>query len=424
MSKNVIVLGAGMVGTSTALALQRRGFDVLLIDRRAPGSETSYGNAGVIQGEACEPYSLPREWGRLWQIALKRDNSVDWDLAGLWEQARPLMAYWHRSAPARHRRISAIYSDLVQKSTADHAYWIAASGSDSLIRRSGYRLVLRDARSFANEVRKAELWRDRYGVDSAYEDSATLAAAEPALRRAMAGAIHWKDAWTCADPGALVRAYANLFVQRGGTLIQGEARALLPMAAGWKIEANADSIEAANVVVALGPWSPHALSPLGYKINMVRKRGYHMHFMHPPVASGSSVPSLNLPLIDADVGAVYAPMRAGLRVATGADLSSAAPVSFPRQLRRAEAAARELLDLGPQVEQRAWAGVRPCMPDMLPMVGAAPRHPGLWFNFGHGHQGFTLGPTTGELLAKLVAGDTPPDANPLARARLVGHLQI
>lgn len=413
-----------MVGTSTALALQKRGFDVLLIDRRAPGSETSYGNAGVIQGEACEPYSLPRGWGKLCQIALKRDNSVDWDLAGVWEQAWPLMAYWHHSAPARHRRISAVYSALVQKSTTDHAYWIAASGSESLIRRSGYRLALRDARAFASEVSKAELWRDRYGVDCAYEDSAALAAAEPALRRNMAGAIHWKDAWTCDDPGALVSAYAKLFVERGGAWLNAELRALSPMRVGWKVETDADSIEAAHVVVALGPWSPQALSPLGYKINMVRKRGYHMHFMHPPVASGSSAPSLNLPLIDADVGAVYAPMRAGLRVATGADLSSGAPASFPRQLRRAEAAARELLDLGPQVEERAWAGVRPCMPDMLPLVGAAPRHPGLWFNFGHGHQGFTLGPTTGELLAKLVGGDTPPDANPLARARLVGPFQM
>jgi D-amino-acid dehydrogenase len=146
--KVVVVLGAGMVGTGTALALQDRGFAVTLIDRAAPGSETSYGNAGVAQGEAYEPYALPRELSTLWRIALKCDNSVEWDLPGLWRLAPSLISYWRNSAPARHRRISLAYAPLIRRAIRDHARWVRASGCEELIRREGYRIVFRDSDLF------------------------------------------------------------------------------------------------------------------------------------------------------------------------------------------------------------------------------------------------------------------------------------
>lgn len=418
MSKEVVVLGAGMVGTGTALALQARGFDVTLMDRSEPGSETSYGNAGFIQGEAYEPYALPRDLATLWRIVRKDENSVEWDVPGLWRQAPSLLSYWRHSAPARHRKISLNYAALIRRAILDHAKWIREADAESLMRRDGYRLVFRDAELFESNVRKAERWRAIYGVSFDSEDCRALAAAEPALRRPLAGAIRWHDCWTCSEPDALVKAYARLFVQRGGEWLNAELHSLAQSTTGWRVISSAGSIETAQVVVALGPWSPQLLAPLGYRIGLVGKRGYHMHFKYPGGASGPSTPRLKLPLIDAAIGAVYAPMRAGLRIATGADLSAAKAQAMPRQLKRAHAAASELLDLGPAAEQAAWSGVRPCMPDMLPLVGAAPNHRGLWFNFGHGHQGFTLGPTTGDLLAGIMAGEPDADAAALAPSRL------
>jgi D-amino-acid dehydrogenase len=100
-------------------------------------------------------------------------------------------------------------------------------------------------------------------------------------------------------------------------------------------------------------------------------------------------------------------MARGLRITTGAELTGRPAASTPVQLGRAEAAARELLALGEPVEPRPWIGTRPCMPDMLPVIGQAPGHPGLWLHFGHGHQGFTLGPATGRLLAEMMTGERP-----------------
>ncbi|BBD98124.1 FAD-binding oxidoreductase [Sphingobium amiense] len=413
-SKQIIVLGAGMVGTSAALALQARDYDVALIDRAAPGSETSYGNAGVIQGEAREPYALPRDIATLWGIAFKQDNAVDWDVRGLLKAAPTLLPYWYNSAPKRHRRISQVYSALVARANADHAALIAASGSEALIRREGYRLIFRDAAAFDKMAGKAESWETIYGINFTIEDGKALAAAEPALRQRLAGAIHWHDAWTCSDPGGLVRAYAALFRKQGGDEIRADILGL-ESGSGWRVRTSVGTFDAQQVVVALGPWSPQLLEPLGYRVPMIRKRGYHMHF-----TPGGALP--NIPMIDAEVSAVYAPMRAGLRICTGADLSIERGEAMPRQLRRAHAAASELLDLGEPVEASAWRGERPCMPDMLPVVGAAAQHTGLWFDFGHGHQGFTLGPTTGALLAGLVAGDPDPIVSRLALSRSVKDL--
>ena len=413
--KDVVVLGAGMVGTGAALALQARGHNVVLLDRTGPGRETSYGNAGIIQGEACEPYSLPRDIRTLCRIALKKDNSVDWDITGLWRSAPSLLSYWRNSEPAKHRKLGREYAAVARRATRDHEKWIAASGSESLIRRDGYRAVFRDNCTFEGQLLDAERLRGQYGIEFHSEDSRALAAAEPALRQTLAGAIHWRDAWSCSDPGALVQAYAELFVRQSGELLKAELLGLEQSGTGWKLQSTAGTIDTEHVVVALGPWSPQVLAPLGYKIGMIRKRGYHMHFEY-PTAKGNL--NLNLPLLDAAFGAVYSPMRAGLRIATGADLS-ASRNHRPRQLRRAEAAARELLEIGEAIEPSCWSGVRPCMPDMLPVVGAAPRHRGLWFNFGHGHQGFTLGPTTGEVLAELMSGGTEHTVPSFAPSRLL-----
>jgi len=152
----------------------------------------------------------------------------------------------------------------------------------------------------------------------------------------------------------------------------------------------------------------------GYRIPLVRKRGYHMHY------HGGS--SLDLPLVDTANGYAMAPMSRGIRITTGAELTSPDAPATPVQLDAAEATARGLLEIGTRVEPEPWYGTRPCTSDMLPVLGPAPRHRGLWMNFGHGHQGFTLGPATARLLAECMSGETPVvDLTPYRADRFGGH---
>ena len=394
--RSAIVLGGGMVGVATAMHLQGRGWSVALVDRTAPGRETSHGNAGFIQSEMVRPAAMPRDVASLLRIAAGRTNDVRYHLRWLPLHLRPLLQYWRNSAPERHDQITAAYAQIIQRAAAEHDIFIRDSGAGNLVQRAGYHLLQRDPAALAAAVATAETLRAAYGVKFRVLSADDLARAEPGLKQAPGGAIHWLDAWTVSDPGGLVTAYAALFEKLGGTLVEGDASSLTQTASGWSVRGAAGLIEAESVVVALGPWSPELLRRFGYRFPLVRKRGYHQHYV-----GGTA---LQLPLVDASLGYVMAPMRQGTRITTGAELTGPDAPPTPRQLDHAEAAARQLVDLGNRVDGDPWYGTRPCTPDMLPVVGQAPRHRGLWMNFGHGHQGFTLGPVTGRLLAELMTG--------------------
>lgn len=387
---DTIVLGAGMVGVSTALALQERGHHVVLVDRKAPGQETSYGNAGIIQTEAVEPYAFPRSLREILSVALKRGNDVDWRMCDMPYLVGPLWRYFAHSAPQPYARAVATYSKLIMRASADHARFIEPAGADELIVRKGWRAVYRTAEKFELAAAAAERLKQIYNVPNTVLGTNEIASLEPTLRRPLAGAVHWTSPWTCRDPGELVKRYASLFVARGGTLVIGDALSLQQHGVSWRVMLQDGPIVSQNAVIALGPWSPAFLKILGYRIPMVFKRGYHRHFISPDGPLMST--------LDVENATFIAPMNKGLRILTGAHMTPLGTVPSSRQILCAEAAAGELFELKEPVETTPWSGTRPCMPDMLPVVGPG-RHKGLWFHFGHGHQGFTLGPTTASLLA-------------------------
>lgn len=387
----VVVLGAGMVGISSALALQERGHTVTVIDRRDPGTETSFGNAGVLQAEASAPYAMPRDLKTLWSLAMGHNNDLVWHLRDLPRFAPALLRYFMASSPKNHARSTARYAPMIARATADHDTLIKASGAGNLIAKNGLGIVHRDERSFDLAIHEAESYRRRFGLSMRVVSHETLRKKEPDFKPVFAGAILWNDSWSCSDPGGLVTAYARLFKRRGGDIVQGDAASLAQTDNGWQVTTQDGKVAGSNVVVALGPWSPALLAPFGYRIQMILKRGYHAHFKSPA--------RLTRPYLDAENGIVMSSMRSGLRLTTGAELVHQNAPANRAQLDRGTRGVSDLLDVGSEIDDSLWFGSRPCLPDMVPIIGLAPKHKGLWFNFGHGHQGFTLGPTTGGMLA-------------------------
>lgn len=396
---DAIVLGAGIVGVSTALALQQRGHAVCLIDRSAPGRETSYGNAGIIQREAVQPYAFPRAWQAILRVAARRGNDVHYHLRALPALVPALARYWRASAPDRYGPTVAAYAALIRHCIDEHAPLIERAGAQDLIRRDGWLEAYRTPAAFDAAAREAKAVAAAHALRHAALDGAALAIAEPVLRRPMAGAIHWQDPWTVSDPGELVARYAALFERQGGDILRGDADTLRASGSGWTVRTASGEIEAEHAVIALGPWAAGLTRRLGYRLPLFVKRGYHRHYRV------AAMP--DRPLLDAENGILLAPMRQGLRLTTGAEFAHHESAPTPVQSVRAEMLAGDLVALGQPVEAQPWMGARPCVADMRPVVGRAPRHANLWFHFGHGHQGLTLGPATARLLAELFDRDTP-----------------
>lgn len=398
--KSAIVLGAGMAGVSTALALLDRGWSVTLVDRKAPGLETSFGNAGIIQAEAVEPYAMPRTIGDLFNIASGRTNDVLYSFRELPFHVASLLRYWWHSAPVRHRATGAAWASLIVRATGTHAPLIERAGAGNLVRRGGFHMLFRNESSFAEAQEDAERKHAVYGTNFKAVTAAGMRQAEPALKQGGAGGIQWLDAWSVSDPGGLVAAYAALFERSGGRFVHGDATTLRRVGSGWVVDTDGGPVEAENAVVTLGPWSTGMLRRFGHRFPMVHKRGYHAHYRAPR--------SLNGPVMDNDNGYLLLPMLAGTRITTGAHIARIGVPPAYLQLSRAERAAADLFELGPRIEDTPWQGTRPCMPDMLPVIGPSQHEKGLWLNFGHGHQGFTLGPASAEALTAMMEGQTPP----------------
>jgi D-amino-acid dehydrogenase len=401
MKFDVLVLGAGMVGVSAALHLQARGRSVALVDRRGAAEETSLGNAGIIQREGVVPYGFPRDVKKLFLYALNQLPEAHLHWTALPSIAPWLFRYFRNSSPEQLARSARAMRPLVERCVVEHEALMEQAGVSGMIRRTGYMRVFRDAKRFDEQAKVEEHNRQVYGVNSEARTPDQIREMEPHLMGNLAGAFHYIDPVSVADPSALGKAYADLFRRRGGTFLTADARTLEEAPDGWQVRTVDDVITARDVVVALGPWSTEVLEPLGFKVPLGVKRGYHMHFR----ARGNA--TLSRPVIDVENGFLLTPMTKGIRLTTGAEFARRGAPPTPVQLSKVEPVARDLFPLADRVDPKPWLGARPCLPDMVPMLGPVPGRKGLWADFGHHHLGFTLGPVSGRLLAEMITGETP-----------------
>jgi D-amino-acid dehydrogenase len=410
---DVVVLGGGMVGVATANAAQQRGFKVVLVDRREPGSETSYGNAGILSSGSIFPLNMPSLWRKLPGYLANRDPALRWNPAWALRNARWVAGFLANASSTQSRPRATALRGLIAASLALHRDWIVKAGAPQRIRETGWLKAWRSDAVAAAKADQAAL--ADYGIKSELLDRQAISALEPGILPVYrVGLLHTETA-SVDSPGAVVKAYAQMFAGQGGEIRRADIKAIVPEGQGggqgWRVVLSDGELRARHVVVALGPWSKEFLQPLGYSVPLGFERGYHRHFRPNPARP------LTRPIHDCDAGFLVTPMEQGLRVTTGVELTDRdAPSSFA-QLDAVVPLARGVIEFGEAVGE-PWRGSRPTLPDSLPMIGPAPRHAGLWLAFGHQHIGFTTGAGTGLAIAAMISGAAPPfDVAPFSPSR-------
>jgi D-amino-acid dehydrogenase len=396
---DAIVLGAGIVGVSVALNLAKRGLAVALVDRGEPGQGTSYGNAGIIEGNTLFPARFPASLGALLRIALKRAPEADYHLAFLPEVMPWLLAFRRNSAPERLVETMQAMRPLFSRSVDEHAALMAESDAERYLRRTGWLKLYRTDKSLARTERERAV-AEELGLPLRLMDVEAARAFEPSLAPVFRHAVFWEQAASVSNPLALTRAYAARFAALGGVIVTGDARSLHRTDGKWRVETVQGPVDADAAIVALGPWTPDVLGPLGINLPLAVKRGYHRHF------SPRGTASLARPVLDVDNGYLITPMEQGVRLTTGVEFAPRDAAPTPAQLKRVLPAAKNLFPLGEAVDDKPWLGARPCFADSRPVIGRAPNRPGLWLAYGHGHSGLTLGPVTGRLIGEMMTGVT------------------
>ena len=396
----ITVIGAGMVGTCCALYLQNEGFEVVLLDRGAPGEGASAGNLGGFGVASCPPLAMPGVLRKVPGMLLDADAP----LRIRWGHAPRALPWFLRFvANARRERVEA--NAAARQSLLDRVHeafdpLVAEAGVGHLMSRTGLMFTFESEEAFRSAAYGFEL-RKRNGVRMDLLDGHDARQVQPALSENVVRAWRVADFSHTLDPLRLVRGLADLFRRRGGVVQRAGVRGFEVDANGVRsirTESGPEPVE--RVVVAAGVWSRELARMLGTRVPLEAERGYHAMF------KGTDV-RMNGGIISVDRHIAVTPMRDGIRAGGIAEFAAPDAPPDPVIARRVRRHAQALFPALASERITEWMGPRPSHPDSKPVIGRSPRHRNAWFAFGHDHLGLTMGGITGRLVSELVAGKTP-----------------
>jgi D-amino-acid dehydrogenase len=394
-ARRIAVVGAGIVGTSTALALRKRGADVTLIDRDEPGRGCSFGNSGAISPGSVAPLAMPGVLASVPGMLLDDESPLYLPLRYLPRALPWLLQFVASARPARvaesAARLAAIHAGAIDA----HEAMTRELGVPELFLRRGHLHLYPDEQALAKD---AGGWRMRaqYGFKVDKLDRGGIEALERNVSERYRIGMYLADHATILNPFRYVQAMARAFAAAGGRIVRAEVQGLRREGAQWEVRGLPQQ-RFDEVVVAAGAWSRPLLAPLGVHLALESQRGYHLQF-----EGGRDVVSRTVVLADRKV--FVTPMEEGLRVGGTVEIGGLAAPPDPRRAAVLERIARENFRGLDQLDTRTWMGHRPCMPDSVPVVGPAPGHAGLWLATGHGHLGLTDSLNTAQRIAQAMLG--------------------
>ena len=397
---SIAVIGAGIVGASVALALQRDGNRVTLLERKEPCAGASFGNAGAIVNACCIPTAMPGAAINALRMLSNPKSPLS---------IKP--AYFHSILPWLMRFVYESRSSRVNKNARDlyaithraNAAWRRLTNDTDLSRllhQRGWLKVYGSERSFAS-TKEARALMDEIGTPYDVLNAADIEDIEPQLAPIYQRGLLQGDSLHIHNPQRMVEGMVDLLVSRGGSFASFNVRAISIDGDSVCLQDSENVLSFQKVVIAAGAWSGALAKQLGDKLPLEAERGYHL------MLPRSNNNLLSRSVVNADRGFVLVPMETGLRLTSQVEFASLdAPPDY-RHIRGLLPAASRMLPGLDASEESVWMGPRPSLPDSLPVLGFAARSENVLYAFGHQHLGMTLGPLTGQIIADLVANRDP-----------------
>ncbi|MEH6579046.1 MAG: FAD-dependent oxidoreductase [Amphritea sp.] len=409
-NKHIAIVGAGVVGLSTALSLQQAGYRVTLIDRDDPGMGTSFGNAGLFADYARLPFTKFALMRKMPGMLLDSTSPLAMQGSYLPNLVPYGWGFFKSCFRSKYEKGRAALTALQQFAPQADRQLLQLTGAEALVKANGC-LALFDSEQGVEDARTGDMAeRLQQGVNLEFLSAAEVAELEPNLAGFHAGGVFYPDTRFTVSPAALSGQYASHIAANGGVILQDEVQDIIVNGRGISLRLSDSTEHFDNLVLCAGIASKGLLKPLGCNFPLVSERGYHL-----TLNTGDL--QLNRPVGWLDKAVFLTPMSDGVRLAGTAEFAYADAPLNPERASVMLEHAKVMLGQEPEIRS-TWVGSRPSTPDSLPVIGPLKSHPQICVAFGHGHLGLTFGAVTGQLISESIRGvKTSVDLAPFAPER-------
>lgn len=411
MTQEIIVVGAGVVGITSALLLQRAGMAVRVLDRAAPCAEASQGNAGAFAFPEIIPLATPGIMRRAPKWLLDPLGPLSIPPRYAVQIAPWMMRFWRASWADRYAQSVAAQAALMAHGRGAFERLVMESKAEHLIQRDGQLMLYESAAELHAAMAQWDVRRDHGIRFDILHNKDAIAAHQPGLGAQFTHAVFTPDWMNTVDPKAYTLHLFDRFCAEGGAFERADVRALRTMDDGVRLETDTVAIHGARAVVAAGAWSHHLARGLGDRIPLETERGYNT-----TLPAGAF--DLRMHLTFGQHGFVASKINGGVRIGGAVELGG---LALPPNYKRAETLLKKAEAFLPGLRREGgtqWMGFRPSLPDSLPVIGASPRADRVIYAFGHGHLGLTQSAGTAELVRDMIlARPSAMDLAPFAPDR-------
>ncbi|MBL0375436.1 FAD-dependent oxidoreductase [Rhizobium sp. KVB221] len=397
---DVIVIGAGVVGLSAALALQARGLSVTVLDREGPAAGASAGNAGAFAFTDIQPLASPGILRKAPKWLLDPLGPLSVPPAYALQIAPWMLRFWRACSPGRVAASTSAQTALMDLSKAELEPFLQRTGTASMLRKEGNLQVYEGEAEFKASLAGWKV-REMHGIEFRHLDAAGMAAIQPGLAPRFTHGTFTPGWFSIADPKLYTLALAERFQATGGEIDRAEVTALRPVEGGVDVVTAEGKVRrAAQVVLSAGAFSHQISRTIGESIPLETERGYN-------TTLPSDAFDLRTQVTFGGHGFVITRLSTGIRVGGAVELGG---LKLPPNFRRSEAMLQKAQAFLPGLKSQGgvqWMGFRPSLPDSLPAIGRARATPRVVYAFGHGHLGLTQSAGTARIVADLLTGQTP-----------------
>ena len=409
--KNILIIGAGIVGICTSIELIKKGYSVTLMDPNEPGSQTSYGNAGVITDSSLMIINNPLLLKSLFQLIFKNNTSFRYSKSFVFSRLIWVLHFLTFSHKNHMKFAAKALRELQVLSLNTHKKLIKKTNSNNIISKPGWLKLFKTSESYKKYSLELEVL-NKHKAKYTTLNTTQIEKQFPDLEVKFFKGILFKNSIRVKSPLKLSKKYFNYFIESGGKFVQESCKDLQYIEDKWVIFSNKNKSYFDQVVVSTGPWSKNILSNLGYNIPLAWERGYHHHF------STKKKISINPAIYDVEGGFVYSSNGSDVRVTSGVELTFLDAVENEIQINESIQKLRKIIPLNKKLIDKPWLGSRPTIIDSLPMIGKAPRHKNLWFNFGHNHIGLSTSAGSAVIISEMIQNKkTSINADPFSPKR-------